>query len=87
MVAVPYTRTTGKLLSTSRSFKLFQYFRNTNSHLKQTYNMKQYSAGERMTLSLGISDGEKDLGVLADSEVKFSKRVEAQVNNNKRTQM
>ena len=49
--------------------------------------MKQYSAGERMTLSLGISDGEKDLGVLVDSEVKFSKHVEAQVNNNKRTQI
>lgn len=87
MVAVPYTRTTGKLLSTNRSFKLFQYFRNTNSHLKQTYNMKQYGTGERMTLSLGISDGEKDLGVLIDSRLKFSKHVEEQVNNNKRTQI
>ena len=49
--------------------------------------MKQYSTAERMTLSLGISDGEKDLGVLVDSELKFSKHVEALVNNNKRTQI
>ena len=61
---------------------MFQYFRNANSHPKQTYNVKQYGygTGERMTLSLGISEGEKDFGVLVDSELKFSKHVEEQVN-------
>ena len=45
---------------------------------KQTYSMKQHGTGERVTS--GTSEGEKDLGVLMDSELKFSKRVEEQVN-------
>jgi len=45
---------------------------------EQTYSMKQRGAGERVTL--GTSEWEKDLGVLMDSELKFSKRVEEQVN-------
>ena len=31
-------------------------------------------------MTLGTSEGERDLGVLVDSELKFSKRVEEQVN-------
>ena len=31
-------------------------------------------------MTLGISEGEKDLGILMDSELKFSKHVEEQVN-------
>ena len=45
---------------------------------KQTYSMKQHCAGERVTL--GTSEGEKDLGIPMDSELKFSKHVEEQVN-------
>ena len=45
---------------------------------EQTYSMKQRGTGERVTL--GTSEGEKDLGALMDSELKFSKRVEEQVN-------
>ena len=37
---------------------------------KQTYSMKQHGAGERVTL--GTSEGEKDLGIPMDSELKFS---------------
>ena len=35
---------------------------------EQTYSMKQRGAGERVTL--GTSEGEKDLGVLMNSELK-----------------
>ena len=45
---------------------------------EQTYSMKQRGTGERVTL--GTSEREKDLGALMDSELKFSKRVEEQVN-------
>ena len=45
---------------------------------EHTYSMKQRGAGEGVTL--GTSEGERDLGVLMDSELKFSKRVEEQVN-------
>ena len=42
-----------------------------------TYNMKTRGTGERMVL--GTTDSEKDLGVLVDNELTFSKHVEAQV--------
>ena len=41
--------------------------------------MKTHGTGERVTL--GASIVEKDLGVLVDTDLKFSKRVEEQVNN------
>ena len=42
-----------------------------------TYNMKTHGTGERMVL--GTTDSEKDLGVLVDNELNFSKHVEAHV--------
>ena len=45
---------------------------------EQTYSMKQHGTGERVTS--GTSEREKDLGVLMDSELKFSKHVEEWIN-------
>ena len=48
------------------------------NHPKHVYNMKTHGTGERVTL--GVSIVEKDFDVLVDTDLKFSKHVEEQVN-------
>ena len=59
-----------------RSVKCFIWGKITPN--RQVYNIKQHGTGERVTF--GTSEGQKDLGVLMDSKLKFSKHVEEQVN-------